>query len=150
MARYDNDDKDPRSKATASIWGIAVGMMGICIPLVAITDAGGKGLILPTFVLAAAAVSTVVIWFAPARRNALSGDQAQEIDMMKQTIFDLHEHVDTLDRKVEDYALQARINQASISTNSSGASVAANAVNPVRFEPPPIVTSRKDNPSTNS
>jgi hypothetical protein len=34
MTRNSNES-DPKGRATAAIWGCAVGMFGICIPLVA-------------------------------------------------------------------------------------------------------------------
>ena len=45
-------ESNPKVRATTAIWGCAVGMLGICIPLVAITN---SGIILPLLVIIGAA-----------------------------------------------------------------------------------------------
>ena len=59
---YDDESKDPRIRATASVWGIACGMMGISIPLIAISGGEGATLYLPAMAIAGAAVSSLAIW----------------------------------------------------------------------------------------
>ena len=54
--------KNPKVQATSAIWGCAVGMLGVCIPLVAITD---SGIILPLFVILSAGGGTAAVWFSP-------------------------------------------------------------------------------------
>ncbi len=49
---------DVRVQLTKTIWGCSVGMLGICIPLVALTHSP----VLPMCVLAAAALGTVALW----------------------------------------------------------------------------------------
>lgn len=138
----DHGDTDPRVKATASIWGIACGMMGICIPLLKVINAGDEGLALPIFILGSAAISSSFVWIMGNRRKEISGMGAssQELDLMRQTILELHEHVDALERKVDDQGLQLRINQASGPTGAAGNSQA-----PPKTEPF-IATSRKEPP----
>lgn len=48
-----------RVVATLGIWGIATGMLAVCIPLTAITK---SGVILPLAVISGAAVGTVAVW----------------------------------------------------------------------------------------
>jgi hypothetical protein len=57
-------EQDPRVRATAAIWGIAVGMLGVCIPLVAVTS---SGLILPVLVIAGASLSSAAIWLSSSK-----------------------------------------------------------------------------------
>jgi len=55
----DNPEKDIRVTTTSRIWGIATGMLAICIPLAIVTNGGS---ILPLAVISAAAVGTVAVW----------------------------------------------------------------------------------------
>lgn len=50
--------KDDRVRATSIIWGCAVGMLGVCIPLTAITKSGA----IPVAVIIAAGAGTVAVW----------------------------------------------------------------------------------------
>ena len=59
--KHSYTEQDPRVRATAAIWGISIGMLGICIPLVAITN---SGLVLPVLVIAGASLSTAAVWLA--------------------------------------------------------------------------------------
>ncbi|MEQ9670831.1 hypothetical protein [Coleofasciculus sp. G2-EDA-02] len=54
--------------ATAIIWGFATGMLGICIPLVSMTE---SGVILPLAVIIGASFTTAVVWlsFSQVSRN---------------------------------------------------------------------------------
>jgi hypothetical protein len=61
MMKHSHSEQDPRVQATAAIWGIAVGMMGVSIPLVAITS---SGLILPILVIVGASLSSGAIWLS--------------------------------------------------------------------------------------
>ena len=54
--------KNPKVQATSVIWGCAVGMLGVCIPLVAITE---SGIILPLLVILGAGGGTAGVWFSP-------------------------------------------------------------------------------------
>ena len=57
-----SSQKNSKVKATSVIWGCAVGMLGICIPLVAITE---SGIILPLLVILGAGSGTAAVWFSP-------------------------------------------------------------------------------------
>lgn len=80
-------EKDPKVRATATIWGFATGMLGICIPLVAITE---SGLILPLLVALSAGGGTAAVWLLPDKR------QKEEIQLV-QTLKTLEERVVALE-----------------------------------------------------
>ncbi|MGD1861528.1 MAG: hypothetical protein ACFB0E_16365 [Leptolyngbyaceae cyanobacterium] len=53
---------NPKNRATAVIWGAAVGLFALCIPLTAVAQSGP---LLPLLVVLGASVGTVAVWFAP-------------------------------------------------------------------------------------
>ncbi len=73
--------------ATAVIWGCTVGMLGICIPLVALTK---SGVILPLLVMLGAAGGTVAVWVSPDKRQ-------QEETRLAQTVKALEGRVENLE-----------------------------------------------------
>lgn len=115
MARRE-EPKDPRAVATASVWGIACGVLGISIPLIAITG-GSYGLgYLPILGVIGATVSSAAIWLSPFGKQAPQLS-TQELDDMKDGLLDIHDHVSALERRLEDQELRLRITQA----NTDGA-----------------------------
>ena len=84
---HDAPDRDPKVRATATIWGCAIGMFGICIPLVAITK---SGVLLPMLVLLGAGGSTAAVWIATDKRQL-------EVTQLAQTVKALEERVITLE-----------------------------------------------------
>ena len=48
------------------IWGCAVGMFALCIPL---TEVAQSGLILPTLVILGAVIGTATVWLKPRDRK---------------------------------------------------------------------------------
>jgi hypothetical protein len=84
---HKSTETNPKARATAVIWGCAVGMLGICIPLVAITK---SGVLLPLLVLLGAGGGTAAVWFAPDKRQ-------QEELRLNQTVKALEERVITLE-----------------------------------------------------
>ncbi|MFY8000596.1 MAG: hypothetical protein ACOVSW_18530 [Candidatus Kapaibacteriota bacterium] len=110
---YDDDSKDPRIRATQSVWGIACGMMGISIPLIAITGGAGGMSYLPLMVIAGAAASSLAIWFAPQREKTyIESAPMHELEDIKRGILDLRDYIGSLEQKIEDQELQLRITQA--------------------------------------
>jgi hypothetical protein len=79
MAEQLDQEKDIRLKVTTRIWGCAVGMLGICIPLTAVTNSGP---ILPLGVVAGAAVGTAVVWRSSDKKSQieLAPSQLQQIE----------------------------------------------------------------------
>ena len=55
-----------KNRATAVIWGSAVGLFALCIPLTAVAKSGP---ILPILVLLGASSGTAAVWFAPEQRR---------------------------------------------------------------------------------
>ncbi len=62
--------------ATAIIWGLATAIMGISIPIIAITKSGP---ILALAVIAGATTSTVTIWWPSSRHRAREIAELQSI-----------------------------------------------------------------------
>lgn len=92
---------DMRSAVSTKIWGMAVGMIAICIPLSAVTKSGP---IIPLAVIAGAAASTVAIWGSDKK----SGHSLQPYQVQA-----LLERIDNLETivGVDDMDLQLRIKQ---------------------------------------
>ncbi|MEQ8540747.1 MAG: hypothetical protein RIB93_25245 [Coleofasciculus sp. D1-CHI-01] len=67
--------------ATAIIWGFATGMLGICIPLVSMTD---SGFILPLAVIIGASFTTAVVWLSFNRVSSNSVDLSDSIEALKE------------------------------------------------------------------
>ena len=51
---------------TAAIWACAIGMLGVCIPLVIVTK---SGVILPVLAILGSSIGTIAVWFAPDRHK---------------------------------------------------------------------------------
>jgi hypothetical protein len=60
-----------RMAATSKIWGYAMGMLGISIPLAAITESAA----IPIVVVLMAGCSTIAIWINPANSSSTTLDQ---------------------------------------------------------------------------
>lgn len=60
--RHKSVKNNSKNRATVSIWGAAVGLFALCIPLSAATSSGP---ILPILVMLCATVGTVAVWLAP-------------------------------------------------------------------------------------
>lgn len=108
-----DDERDPRTRTTASVWGIACGMMGISIPLIAISGGAGGTTYLPVMAIAGAALSSLAIWFAPQRRKELSSEMPiRELEDIKDGLLDIRSYVGSLEQRLEDQELRLRITQA--------------------------------------
>lgn len=75
MKCQDSESRDIRLKATSMIWGLSMGMLGISIPLAAITDSP----LIPMCVLLMTGTSTVAIW-AYGHRPTLSTPPRQQLE----------------------------------------------------------------------
>lgn len=67
--------------ATAIIWGFATGMLGICIPLVSMTD---SGVILPLAVIIGASFTTTVVWLSFNRVYRNTVELSNNIESLKE------------------------------------------------------------------
>lgn len=113
------EEKDPRIRATASVWGIACGMMGISIPLIAISGGAGGTTFLPAMAIVGAAVSSLGIWFAPQRRSAPPELPIHDLEDIKMGLLDIRSYVGSLEQRLEDQELKLRITQADAGTQST-------------------------------
>ena len=77
-----SNKKHPKVQATSIIWGCAVGMLGICVPLVAITE---SGVILPLLVILGAGGGTVAVWFSPDKSQL----EESEVKALEERIINL-------------------------------------------------------------
>ena len=95
--------KDVRVAATSRIWGIAAGMLGICIPLSAATS---SGFILPLALIAGAAVSTVAVWRSGEPQSNSKYLQLPQVELLEQRIANLETILSS-----DDLDLQRKIKQ---------------------------------------
>lgn len=94
LARHgDQSQGDVRAKVTGTIWGIACGMLGICIPLVPLTQSGAM---LPVVVVAGATVGTAAVWLGGSRAQRPAGPSASE-KAMQARVADLEERLASLE-----------------------------------------------------
>ncbi|GAB1538274.1 hypothetical protein NUACC21_09320 [Scytonema sp. NUACC21] len=95
--------QDVRVVATTRIWGIAMGMMAICIPLTAIT----RTAILPLATITGAAVGTVVVWRSDNKKSKNNSYiSQQQIELLEQRMANLETIVSS-----EDFDLRMKIKQ---------------------------------------
>lgn len=83
---HKSTEKDPKVRATSAIWGCAIGMLGICIPLVAITQ---SGVLSPLLVILGAGGGTVAIWLAPDPRQHAEGHLVQTVKALEERVRNL-------------------------------------------------------------
>ncbi|MEO0488177.1 MAG: hypothetical protein AAF215_10555 [Cyanobacteria bacterium P01_A01_bin.123] len=83
---HKSTETNPKVQATGTIWGCAIGMLGVCIPLVAITN---SGLILPLLVILSAVGGTVAVWLAPDKRQRGEAHLAQTIKVLEARVMNL-------------------------------------------------------------
>lgn len=86
-----NVETQIRLTTTTRIWGIATGMLALCIPLSAITKSGS---ILSLAVIAGAVVSTVAIWKSADDSN---NQLVNSIQALEQRVADLETICSTQD-----------------------------------------------------
>jgi hypothetical protein len=82
----EDNQKDIRSATTTKIWGIAVGMLGVCIPLTAITRSGP---ILPLAVITGATVSTVAVWKSSEKKSGSNILSPHTVEALEERIANL-------------------------------------------------------------
>ncbi|MEO0770515.1 MAG: hypothetical protein AAFY72_13995 [Cyanobacteria bacterium J06649_4] len=80
-------EENPKVRATSMIWGCAIGMLGVCIPIVAITE---SGILLPLLVALSASGGTAAVWFLPDKHQREEETRlAQQIKMLEDRVVDL-------------------------------------------------------------
>ncbi|MBE9103317.1 hypothetical protein [Vacuolonema iberomarrocanum] len=83
---HKSNEKNPKVRATETIWSLAVGMFAICIPLVAITE---SGVMLPLLVSLSAGGGTAAVWLAPDKRQQEEADLAQTVKTLEERVMNL-------------------------------------------------------------
>lgn len=101
------EHQDVRVAATSRIWGIAVGMLAICIPLSAVTKSGP---ILPLATLTGAAVGTAAVWRSDDKKSKSNSLPEQKVELLEQRIANLETIVSS-----EDFDLRMKIKQLEVS-----------------------------------
>lgn len=79
-------NRDVRVTATSRIWGIAAGMLAICIPLSAVTRSGP---ILPIAVITGAAFGTGAVWQSSDKKSRYNSLQPHTLEQLEQRIANL-------------------------------------------------------------
>jgi hypothetical protein len=107
MANWPNEDL--RLKATRTVWLGAIGMLGVCIPLVGILGGNG-GPLLPLAVIVGATVVTARIWKATGDQEAAAGSSPAALSPGKAPL-SLEDRLANLETIVtrEDWQLKERI-----------------------------------------
>ncbi|ARV62111.1 hypothetical protein BZZ01_28885 [Nostocales cyanobacterium HT-58-2] len=95
--------EDVRVAATSRIWGIAVGMLAICIPLSAVTRSGP---LLPLATIAGAAVGTAAVWRSDDKKSKTHSLAQQKVELLEQRIANLETIVSS-----DDFDLRMKIKQ---------------------------------------
>ncbi|MFG6094174.1 hypothetical protein SPB21_02940 [Leptothoe sp. ISB3NOV94-8A] len=79
-------EKNPKVRATAAMWTLSMGMLGVCIPLVAITN---SGIILPLLVILSTGGATAAVWLSPGRRRPEDIQLTQTVKALEERIINL-------------------------------------------------------------
>lgn len=94
---------DVRLSATTRIWVITVAILGVCVPLSAITKSGA---ILPLVAIGGAAVGTVAVWRSDEQKSKTNYLQQQQIELLEERLANLETIVSS-----DDLNLQMKIKQ---------------------------------------
>lgn len=95
--------QDVRLSATTRIWVITVAILGVCVPLSAVTRSGA---ILPLVAIGGAAVGTVAVWRSDEQKSKTNYLQQQQIELLEQRLANLETIVSS-----DDLNLQMKIKQ---------------------------------------
>lgn len=79
-------EKEIRVAVISRIWGMATGMLAICIPLSAITRSGA---ILPLAVISGATIGTVVVWRGSDRGSKKNPELIKNIKKLEERVGNL-------------------------------------------------------------
>ena len=83
---YKSTEKTSKVKATSFIWTCATAMLGICIPLVAVTE---SGILLPLLVALSAAGGTAAVWFSPDKPKREEIELTRTVKILEERIINL-------------------------------------------------------------
>lgn len=80
------NNPDPRTQSTSMIWGCAVGMFALCIPLVRVTKVAA---IIPFAIALGAGAGTAVVWRSDQRIQSRSEHERQALRAIEERIANL-------------------------------------------------------------
>jgi len=80
------NNSDPRTKSTSIIWGCAVGMFALCIPLVRLTKSAA---IIPFAIALGAGASTAAVWRSDRKTQNRSEHEQQALRAIEERIANL-------------------------------------------------------------
>lgn len=80
------NDSDPRTQSTSIIWGCAIGMFALCIPLVRLTKVAA---IIPFAIALGAGAGTVAVWRPDRRIQNRSEPEQQALRAIEERIANL-------------------------------------------------------------
>lgn len=95
--------QDVRLSATTRIWVITVAILGVCVPLSAVTRSGA---ILPLVAIGGAAVGTVAVWRSDEQKSKTNYLHQQQIELLEQRLANLETIISS-----DDLNLQMKIKQ---------------------------------------
>jgi hypothetical protein len=99
-----NPQHDPRVMMTTRIWGMAVAMLAICVPMIEISD---DLVPLPVLVILGTVASTFVVW-----RSA--GRQSDDSTLLSYQLRELQQQLARLEISSTDDDLRRRIEEISL------------------------------------
>ncbi|MDJ0677511.1 MAG: hypothetical protein QNJ36_19370 [Calothrix sp. MO_167.B42] len=89
-------------RATSAIWGCAIGMLGVCIPLVVLTE---TGIILPLLVILGTGGGTAAVWFAPDKRQQEEASLTQTVKALEERVMNLETIYTSLPGTTQPFSL---------------------------------------------
>jgi hypothetical protein len=104
-----DSERDIRVTATSKIWGLATGMLAICIPLTAVAKGNP---ILPLAVITGAAVGTVAVWQPSDKKSPNSTLSPNRLETLEERIANLETIIGT-----DEVNFQRRLKQLDSTEN---------------------------------
>ncbi len=96
-------EKDSRVITTRNIWGMTIGILGVCIPLSSVTKSGP---ILPLTAIAGTAISTIAVWHSDEKKLKSQVLLSQQLETLQQRLANLETIVSSddfeLNQKIKD------------------------------------------------
>ena len=84
--RNDRNNSDPRTQSTSIIWGCAVGMFALCIPLIRLTQSAAM---IPFAIALGAGAGTAAVWRPDRRIQNRSEHEQQSLRSLEERIANL-------------------------------------------------------------
>ena len=97
---------EPRVMMTTRLWGFAVAMIALSVPMIGI---GGEDMmVLPVLVMFATTLSTIVVWRSGSKRSDEMAMLSHNIRELNQLLArqQINSHDDDLKRKIEELSVR--------------------------------------------